>query len=83
MEIVRLSDRPDCLDLVASWIWNEWERDSSTSVDQIRDRIKPECRPPPLLAIVSGEPCGALLFRRVNYRGREPLRLYLDSLFVI
>jgi len=83
MEIVSLSRRPEHKDRVARWIFAEWADRSELTLDEVLGHLADQpTRPPALLAVDGGRALGVLGFRRVEYRGREPV-LFINSLFVV
>lgn len=83
MQIVSLSDFPQHLDVVAQWLWDEWHGQyAAQTFEQVRSTLldKPGC--PPALIALDGEPLGAIVFRRIKFRGREPLLLFVNALYV-
>jgi ribosomal protein S18 acetylase RimI-like enzyme len=84
--IAPLDDCPDHLDTVVQWVWDEWRGGhNKQSFEETRSIIqgKPD-RPPTLVAIDehTAAAVGVLGFRRVMLHGREPLLLFINSLFV-
>jgi predicted N-acetyltransferase YhbS len=83
MQILPIADCEQHLDTAARWIWEEWKETSGLTLAQTRSQLteRSTC-PPTLVAVVALELLGVIAFRRVKYRGREPLSLFINSLFV-
>ena len=83
LEIVRLAERPQLLDTVALWVWEQWRDHSGLSLDQTKIRLlDPADCPPTLLAEESDAPVGVLGFQRFVRVPGEPASLFIDALFV-
>lgn len=84
MQILTLAECPQHVDTATQWLWDEWPRGASgETFDQTRTTLlgRPDC--PPTLLAIDHEPLGVIGFRRVKFRGREPLLLFINSLLVI
>lgn len=83
MQILPITDCEQHVDTAARWIWEEWRETSGLTLAQTRSQLteRSTC-PPALVAVVALELLGVIGFRRVKYRGREPLTLFINSLFV-
>ena len=83
MKIVPLIEREQDIETAARWTWEEWKDLSGLTLDQARLQLigRPDC-PPSLLAIDDTEAVGVLAFRRVMYKGREPMILSINALYV-
>ena len=78
--ILSLSERPDDLQTVARWIWEEWgTRTLEETAGQLAD--PPGC-PPTLLAVAGAAPVGVVGFRRFQRSGESVLSLWINSLYV-
>lgn len=84
--IVTLDDYPDYLDTVVQWVWDEWRGGhNNQSLEETRAIMQSKPSWPPTLVAIDEETAqaiGVLGFRRVTLHGREPLRLFINSLFV-
>ena len=85
MQVVPLSEVPHHLDAVAQWVWDEWRGShSSQTFEEVRSILQGRATAPPTLIALDGAvPVGVLGFRRVMFRGREPLLLWINALFVV
>jgi GNAT superfamily N-acetyltransferase len=85
MKVVPLVDVPHHVDMIAQWIWGEWRGGfaGQTFEDTRTVLLGRPTNPPTLVALEAGMPVGVLGFRRVMFRGREPLQLFINSLFVL
>lgn len=85
MHILPLPECPQHLDTITQWVWDEWGgRHVGGSIAQVRSIVagRPTC-PPTLVALDGTTPVGMLGFRRITLHGREPLRLFVNQLFVV
>lgn len=84
--IIPLDDCPQHLDTIVQWVWDEWRGgQNGQSFDQTRAVMKGNPGHPPTLVALDDEthrPLGVLGFRRVMLHGRDPLVLFINSLFV-
>jgi predicted N-acetyltransferase YhbS len=84
MQIIPLADCPQHVDTVTQWLWDEWGGAyAAQTQEQVRKTLlgRPT-NPPTLVALERAEPVGVLGFRRIMFKGREPLLLFINSLFV-
>lgn len=83
MQILPISQCERHLDTIAHWLWEEWKETSGLTLEETRVQTlgRSTC-PPTLVAVMGAEPVGVLAFRRAMYRGREPVLLFINSLFV-
>lgn len=83
MLILPISDCARHVDAIAQWTWEEWKETSGLTLAQTRTQLQQRSTcPATLIAVVDGEAIGVIAFRRVKYKGREPLVLFINSLFV-
>jgi putative acetyltransferase len=82
--ILPLKERPAYLDVVASWVWENWRDHSGLTQDQTRKRLDdPGDCPATLVAEENGAPVGVLGFQRFVRSAGEPPSLFVDVLFVL
>ncbi len=82
MKIVDATEVASKLDTVAHWLWNQWGRPEGQTLAESRQNLERQRSPCSLVAVVDDEPRGVLVFRRVKYMGRPPLRLFIYSIYV-
>jgi predicted N-acetyltransferase YhbS len=85
MHIIPLTEVPHHVETVTHWIWDEWRGAyAGETFEGIRKILlgRPT-NPPTVVALDGAAPVGVLGFRRIMFRGREPLRLFINSLFVV
>lgn len=85
MQIVPLIEISQHVDTVTQWIWDEWRGGyaGQTFEETKRVLLGGPKNPPTVVALDAAAPVGVLGFRRVMFRGREPLLLFINSLFVL
>ena len=83
MQIFLLSERPQHVDTVVRWVWEQWHEHSGLSEEQTRARLidSADC-PPTLLAEENDKPAGVLGFHRFVRATGEAPSLFVDGLFV-
>ena len=80
-----LAERPAYLDIVARWVWENWNEQSGLDEEETRKRLgnpKPVDCPATLVAEENGAPVGVLGFQRIVRSPGEPASLFVDVLFV-
>lgn len=85
MQIIPLTECQQHLDTVTQWVWDEWGGvHVGGSIEKVRAILagRPTC-PPTLVALEREVPVGVLGFRRLMLRGRGPVRLFINQLFVV
>ena len=83
MHIVPLADCPQHLETAARWLWDEWHGQyGNRDFEQVRATLFDKPGRPPALLAIDGAPVGVIVFRRVKFHGQEPLRLFINALFV-
>lgn len=84
--IIPLADCPQHLDTIVRWVWDEWRGgQNGQSFEQTHAVMKGNPSHPPTLVAIDDstlQPRGVLGFRRVMLHGRDPLVLFINSLFV-
>lgn len=82
-KIVPLAERPQHLDTVARWVWEQWRDHSGLSQAQTKTRLlDPGDCPATLLAEEGNAAVGVLGFQRFVRAPGEPASLFIDALFV-
>jgi len=85
MQILPLVEVPQHVDAVALWIWDEWRGGEARQTFEETRAVLLGQRdtPPTIVALDAAVPIGVLGFSRFLFRGREPLVLFINSLFVV
>jgi predicted N-acetyltransferase YhbS len=82
LRIAPLLEHGEHLDTVADWLWDEWKDLDGQPWAQMRASLDEVRRPASRLALVEDQPVGVLLFKRVKFKGKAPLRLFINALYV-
>jgi GNAT superfamily N-acetyltransferase len=86
-KIVRVAERPDLVQMVAQWLWDEWHLDAGETFDAIRDAVAASVSPfgPPqtFVLLVDEQPVGTASLIADDLDERPSLTPWLAGVFVI
>jgi predicted N-acetyltransferase YhbS len=85
MQILSLIEVSHHADTIAQWIWDEWRGgEARQTFEETRAvLLRHPGTPPTIVALDANAPIGVLGFSRFMLGEREPLLLFINSLFVV
>ncbi len=85
--IVRISDRPDLVPMVAQWLWDEWHLDAGDTFEATRDAVAASVSssgpPQTFVLLVDDRPVGTASLVAHDLDERPDLTPWLAGVFVV
>ena len=90
IQIVRLIDHRDHVDVVVQWIFDQWGKENNDTRGAIREMLlETHACPPSLIAVSGSDPVGVVAFNRHRLSTKEgestatdPLDLWVNVLYI-
>ena len=85
-EIVNLADRPEYMEEVSRWLWEQWARADGYSLEEVCYRTRHACQrdtvPQMLVAVMAGRPVGVVSLWLNDAKTRQDLTPWMATLYV-